>query len=651
VTFLRGSLMTRVDAAGSTTRHARPQGRSPRWPYLLGAVLSIGFFAPFMFRQNAWFEWGFPYWLLVVQHDTVRSSGLPSFFIQSRFTDLYYPNQVFYGGYGLAVLAYLSVVVTPWIAFLGSMVAAAFGAFVGLYWTTKGLGVSPPLAAALASAGVAAPYYLTDVYGRGAWAEFVAVSMVSLLLGSAVRYLVALGEGSTDRVALVLIAVSVSFILGMHNITSVLGLSFLALVVLLFAWVLGIRWRDARRLVPMVVAFVIGAGLTAAWLVPDVWLAHRTMIAGGSLATAVTALDRPSVVLWPILRWPEAQTRVVGVREQLYNQTESLFLIPIGLLAIATTQAMISRRRNGPSKGKPVAWAAAILVCLGGLLFALMTHTAWWTADAPWFMRAVPTVVRGSIQFPYRLNSYLTLALLLVVTLLLVGATYRSPARRMGIAFVYVVAAWYVGLGVYQVLAATPVALPGAPGATRASSITADSLPPTMKMPNAPQLGQFRLTQGGRTLAHPPDRLDFALDGRAPSHADIEPNHLYSTNIVWSPLVAVSGARVAGETGDGLLVLQTLPGTTNASEVRTHSSYPLRVWIGIGVSIASVMLASFVLCWWLVAWRRTRARPDLGAEAEVDTGWPPHDPPAVAAPSAGGRGYTFRGSGHRAGGR
>ena len=82
-----------------------------------------------------------------------------------------------------------------------SIVLSIFAAYVGVFWYAICLGLPRNVAVALATVGVSAPYYLTDLYGRGAWAELVAVSMVSLLLGSVMRCLDSRASGQPARSA------------------------------------------------------------------------------------------------------------------------------------------------------------------------------------------------------------------------------------------------------------------------------------------------------------------------------------------------------------------------------------------------------------------------------------------------------------------
>ena len=96
--------------------------RSRLWPYAVGGALSIALALPFLLRANAWYEWASAYWFLLVQTKNIHSSGLPSFFIHSQLTGLFYPNQIFYAGFTVTGLAYLAQIVSPWSVFVGSII-------------------------------------------------------------------------------------------------------------------------------------------------------------------------------------------------------------------------------------------------------------------------------------------------------------------------------------------------------------------------------------------------------------------------------------------------------------------------------------------------------------------------------------------------
>src|SRR5262249_22941886 len=154
----------------------------------------------------------------------------------------------------------------------------------GVYWVATAIGLSRRLAATCAVIGITTPYYVTDLYGRGAWTELVAVSMVALLVGSVARYLTTSSPERSDRVSLVLVTVSSALLVGTHNITTAVGVPFVLVSLLLLVRLFDVR-RAWRRVVTVLMAAAVGVMLTAAWTVPNLWLARQTAISKWVLAS------------------------------------------------------------------------------------------------------------------------------------------------------------------------------------------------------------------------------------------------------------------------------------------------------------------------------------------------------------------------------
>src|ERR1700681_1968187 len=131
-------------------------------------------------------------------------------------------------------------------------IAAAYG---GVFWLARQLGVKGVLAHAPALVFVTSAYYATDLYGRGAWAEFMAVSMLPLMLAASLRLV--RGRWRLGPVAC-LVAASAVFS-GSHNITLLWG-STLAVVALVIYWLLSGRSRELpwRRMLSIAGLIALG---------------------------------------------------------------------------------------------------------------------------------------------------------------------------------------------------------------------------------------------------------------------------------------------------------------------------------------------------------------------------------------------------------
>jgi hypothetical protein len=139
-------------------------------PYVVGAVLAGLLVAPFALRQNSWGEWANAYWLLHEQTDHVRRTGLPTYMVSTSASGVDYPIYVFYGGFTLTALSYLAVLTSTWFVFVLSLVIGFAIAYVGIYWTGRAIGLSRVVSSLLATIAVCTPYFVTNLYGRGAWA-------------------------------------------------------------------------------------------------------------------------------------------------------------------------------------------------------------------------------------------------------------------------------------------------------------------------------------------------------------------------------------------------------------------------------------------------------------------------------------------------
>jgi hypothetical protein len=156
--------------------------------------LAVGLIAlPFIVHQNAWHEWANALWLLDLQTAHVAAHGIPTYFINPRgggaagpVTEQYfYPVFPFYGGTTFSLLAYPAVVFGTWPVFAASIAGAYIAASAGLSWTARNLGVASRLAVMPGVLFALTPYIVSNLYGKGAWTELVAVGALGVALGAA----------------------------------------------------------------------------------------------------------------------------------------------------------------------------------------------------------------------------------------------------------------------------------------------------------------------------------------------------------------------------------------------------------------------------------------------------------------------------------
>src|SRR5207253_8727320 len=122
---------------------------------------------------------------------------------------------------------------------------------------------------------VTSAYCVTNLYGRGAWEEFIAVSALPLVLAASLRLV--RGRLSFWPVAC-LVAASAVFA-GSHNITLLWG-STVAVLALAVYWLLSGRSRELpwRRMLAVAGLIALGVGLNGWFLLPDLRYGYDTII-------------------------------------------------------------------------------------------------------------------------------------------------------------------------------------------------------------------------------------------------------------------------------------------------------------------------------------------------------------------------------------
>ncbi len=569
-------------------------------PYVLVGALAI----PFVVHQNAWFEWANSLWLLEMQTAHVSAFGTPTFFIHAADM-IFYPQFLFYAGPGFSVMAYPALVFGSWPVFATVTVAAFVAAAAGVGWTARNLGVPSRLAIVPGVLFATTPYLVSNLYGRGAWTEFVAIGGLAVSLGAATSLLTARAKSEAAMVAV--LAVAVATIAGMHNITllfaaliaPVLGLAMLPLLD-------GSRAQLLRRYVLVLAGALIGVALCGAFLAPNVWLSGRTVITtlSDQLLRQTNGFDRLSVVLDPLPGQPAGTTGT-----DLHTQTVVAALI----WALAATALAASRRWLHPRPRM----ALLVLGLAGISVILLIVNPGWWLS--------FPTALKA-IQFPFRLVTYLALLTALAIIVLL-----RIPAlrkSRVTIALLLLAGAWQVGVALDLAISAQARGVSPAP---TPASIHPWVLPPAFV--GGTQVIEFRLVskhplsppaaQAGVSALGYDSAPQVQLSGSQP------PGSLVSTRVVASPLIQISGdASVAGTTSDGLVVLRvnrspwlaTVQSVCDSCLRALTGKAPLALLIGRSLTILA-LLALLGLTILAVA-QRARGRAFMGPPAPSPSGPP-----------------------------
>jgi hypothetical protein len=566
----------------SVPSEERPIWRNARpWLEIVPVLVPITLFGPMALHWSAFaIDWGNHLFLVATMEHSIRTLGHPSYFLHSSETGLYFPFFAFYGGTLYTLGGLLSIVMgSPVRAYVASYALCFIATYGGMYWISRLTRLRGLLAHVPAIVTVTGAYYLTDAYARGAWPEFVAVSVMPLLIASIVHVLARPQVRVLPMIALYFSAVVFS---GSHNITLLWGTIVLVLAGLVGAIAVGARVVRARASrVGLVAALIVLAGGTNAWfLLPDVVYTGKTVI---SRAPHVQYLefDKASVVFnpWRVTGLPEAPTLFVQV--SVYVLAWSLVV-----LVIAALMRVGDRRARIFTAG---------LVTIGAALLILTVFDSLWDH--------MPKTLLF-IQFPYRLESYILL-LTAGVSLLAVHAALRLPHQRVVLGFLAVAVTCQVGLAERQVWTAGH----NGSGSMFASYAGTGHVPPTWYGVNEYRVASGRLVTPTATFNFP---TDLVRDDRLAVAMPTAPGD-YETNVVASPFVGASGAATdVGYSPNVLLVVRRTGNEPKHALVALQPKIPTAELIGVVLSVVSTV--GFVGLSFAVWWgaRRSRRRRVAG---------------------------------------
>jgi uncharacterized membrane protein len=536
--------------------------RTPRWSgtvlQVLGAVLVIALVArPMVFgRTFIGWDWYPHQWYVWHQAHSIQANLMPSLFAYDA-AGVFNPHYAFYGGTLYALTGIVTLVVgDPGAAMVLVLVLAFVGGYGGWWWLSRQAGVHGWLAHVPAVLFVTAPYQLAIIYSAGGFAEFVGVSMIPLLVASALAVLRA------DRVRLwtgSLLTISIVLFTGSHNITLLWGTTFLAVVGVLAVVLI----PDARALVTRagvlrLAVIAVPAGLVNAWfMVPDIAYQSHSVIASwqayarAQLETTMNLVESSHLfTLGRGTAWPKVPHHALG--------------LPLPAAAWTLGCLLVARyRRRSPW------YVLALLLLLSTVpVYLVMTHfTLLWGLPKPY----------NNVQFSYRLETYIVLAVLgaLVATLALFSP-FTGRARHVAAAVLGIAAVFSIVGAAVQLRQQSPSPRPewkkagpyltktGVPNAT--DYVSNDFV----VLPTGNDLQVVRFP----TSAEHGDRTSVTVDG--------SPGEVVRSNIVTMPqLVHLEGARILGREGTGQAILELAPNVTpNAAKLSISAAHPWPVTLG-----------------------------------------------------------------------
>ncbi len=515
------------------------------------SVALIGALAwPMLFTSSSFGgDWLHHLWFIWHQSLNIRENHVPSLFLDTSFS-AYYPQYAFYGGTIYALAGALALVPgsSPATAYVFTYAIGLMAAYWGWYWIGRLAGLSRWLAHAPGLAFVTSAAYLTLIYGRGDWPEFLGVSTIPLMLASAASVV----KANRLRVgpSLMLAGTSTVFF-GSHDLTILWACTLFVITGLIVLACV----PDARRTIRIsalvrLAGLVVPALLINAWyLLPTVAYTSHTQIGRGGYDEARETLRATiGIVSWQNLFTLSRATSVFGVPGLALS-------LPILVIFWALASIPISLFSGRSST------AVRMLLIFSGLTVAiavLMTHLE--------LLLALPKPYE-LLQFSYRLENYVLIGLsAIVLTALVVMQKGTRPVRAWRWTIVLVLVASAVGA--IQQTDAYPRAVPR-------NYVTAELVDREFAQKYRDYSDHSLPIVDGGSL---PD-LDFppaVVHGeKASVSTRLAPGRRVLTNIDTGPyFVHVTGATVVGRAEGGFLVLAVAPGASPRRAARQPVSTP-----------------------------------------------------------------------------
>ena len=529
------------------------------WPL----VLTRSYFNP---------DWSAQAWFLSQQALAIRANHVPSLFLNYQY-GAFYPHYAFYGGTLYAIGGTLSLLLgsAPIDAYVLTYLLGFVAAYGGWYWMARMAGLSRLWSHVPGLVFITSAYYLTLIYARGDWPEFIAVSMIPLVAASGLNVLRA--ERLRIWPAVVFTLSSIVFF-GSHSLTLVWGSTMMIVIGLAILLCIPRARREVTRAGAIRVAsLVVPALLVNAWfLLPAVAYQSSTEIASQYVGWEGLLRNTMSLVsVQHLFTFSRASASTPGAAFAL---SLPILVMGWGLLSVGVFAV-------GGLRG---AWSRMLLICavLTVAFTVLMTHAG--------LILALPKAY-GTLQFSYRLESYVLLALSGTVLAALVLGRRGSRLQRI----------WSWTLPPLLI-----VSLVGAvqqSGAYPHSEGTrARTLAEAYTQPNTGErlLDYLDVHLPGIAEAENLEKARFPPAAVRHNHISIAvhavPNQLLDTNLQGPPsLIDVAGARIVGIDHAGYDVLEVDPGRSVPRKARSGGGEPPAVRISVSPSASLPVVLGRVL--------------------------------------------------------
>ncbi len=367
---------------------------------------------PLVFSGSAFTgDWMEQLWFVSKQAQAIESHHLPSLFLNYRF-GVFYPHYAFYGAtlYVSGALLVLGLGSAPIAGYVLTYLLGFAATYGGWYWLARMFGLGRWRAHVPGVVFVTSSYYLTLIYARGDWPEFIGISMIPPMVASGLSVLRADRLRAGPAIALALSSV---LFFGSHSLTIVWGSTTIAVVaVAILICVAPARRALTKTGVLRVGALVLAALLVNAWfLLPAAAYEAETRIASGYLGWRLVLKETMSLVsVHHLFTLSRASASTPGA-----NFALSLPILAVGWAIVSLALALRGGLRNP--------WTRVLLIgsTLTAALTVLMTHAG--------LILALPRAY-ATLQYSYRLESYVLLAL--SGSILAALALARNPGRSGG---------------------------------------------------------------------------------------------------------------------------------------------------------------------------------------------------------------------------
>jgi hypothetical protein len=548
-------------------------------------------------------------WLVAVAGHVLAQAGHPSYFFNATGAGVFYPWYAFYGGTLYMFTGGLGDLLgdNPAVAYVGVTILAIAGIYGGTLWLGRQLGLGRWISHAPALAVVTSAYFVSLLYGRGSWPEFMAICAIAPMLAGAL-HLVRVTPWRPWPI-LVFVASTIVFT-GSHNITLLWGTA-IGVVGGIVLWIaVGMpRSQLGRRIVMVAILGLVGMLINAWYLLPAVSYAGDVKahietelgpsVDGSRISTGILIYDSPGVLLDPLRSLPASSPTI-------FVQVPDWFLA-WGLVAGATLLW-----RAGANRRLKRVWLGVIALIVA-LLSMIISTSFWYTVPYPF----------DELQFPFRLGAYVSYgagALVLVAGLALqrsAGGEGGRWMKRWLRASLVLVCAISGGLCVWQLWAPNTLSPKPAPSYERREEALTNlyTLPKSWYDPasyndyEAPVIQ----TAPNRTLYFSPRSIHgdrFA--GWVDPPAGIAP---IQTNIAGGDyLVHISGLTLLGRSEAGYAVVRRERRGGGPVHVVLETTHSATITLARALSALACVIVCAVLAWSGMTTYRARRLSSLGSE-------------------------------------